>query len=90
MRTQLHLPPWGGGGREEAPPGAASHRRKGLRDLPCPSRISCRGRGLAKMIFAARLASCTAERCLPRWLHPQAGIVASLSRGATFAISDLI
>lgn len=55
-----------GRGELEAPPGGACHRRKGLRTLPCPSRISFRGSGLVKTIFATRLASCTAERCLPR------------------------
>lgn len=55
-----------GTGKEEAPPGGASHQKKGLHVLPCPSRISSRVRGLTETIFAARLAFCTAERCLPR------------------------
>lgn len=57
-------PPASLGRGEEAPPGGASHPRKGLRALPCPSRTLCRDRGLARMIFAALPASSTAEWCV--------------------------
>lgn len=89
MKTQLHLPPRGGGAKEEAPPGGASQRRQGLRALPCTSKDPRPGAGgLAKRIFPALPASCTAGQ--PAALTSPSGGHRVLSPGReTFAISDL-